>query len=333
MDENKYYSQVLDMVGLTLEGVDFRPNFWVETSRGNRLYCSEFSPSNPSGTGYVYVQGLGAPRETGFEIATKLSKEGHRVFLYDQQGYGSSSGKPFQKEWEDDIVEVGREYRSQQGLENLICLGHSLGGTNALIASGREDYPYGATIAFGSPIAPSDEVRKKLSSFSYHLLKWLPRGNSIIAKKLCAFNQQRADENPLFSDFIARRYLPFCDGGGSEIDFGAFMKNPRYLAMNCANSIEDFVSLLWNFPSIAENYHSTGNEHLIYAGDDQHIGVVNNKLPEHYCQTLCGDCGVPEKNIAVIANLSHRFIPSEKEEIHLIGHRDNSLVEEILNRS
>jgi pimeloyl-ACP methyl ester carboxylesterase len=129
--------------------------YW-QLPTGSRIAYSEFDP--PPGMTVkpdpiVFLHGGPGVRQAPFDqsIYGSLSKEGFRVFLYDQAGTGLSDFLPHVRDYTfkravDDVEAV----REAMGADKMILIGHSWGST--LAAKYMETYPgHVSKVIFHSP--------------------------------------------------------------------------------------------------------------------------------------------------------------------------------------
>jgi pimeloyl-ACP methyl ester carboxylesterase len=129
--------------------------YW-KLATGSRIAYSEIDPPagmsvNPSPV--VYLHGGPGVRQGPFDQAIygSLSREGFRVFLYDQAGSGLSDFLPHVRDYTfkrmvDDLEAI----RQQIGADKMVLIGHSWGST--LAASYMAKYPgHVAKVIFHSP--------------------------------------------------------------------------------------------------------------------------------------------------------------------------------------
>lgn len=136
---------------------------FVQTASGDRLFTRRWLPVlDPPDSIAVLVHGLG--EHSGFyrPIAGFLADRGMAVYAHDHRGFGQSDGRRGHIERYERYVSdvqglVGRAQLEYPGLP-LVLIGHSMGGTIALLFSER--YPEQITCAIYS--APSLILRRHI---------------------------------------------------------------------------------------------------------------------------------------------------------------------------
>ncbi|MFO7769576.1 MAG: alpha/beta hydrolase [bacterium] len=111
---------------------DMSPDTGTVTIRGHRLYVERLGP--PGGLPLVLLHhGLGSVGAWR-DIAPLLAAAGFRVLAYDRWGYGRSDDRPSFDipDFTDDLADL-TALLEHEGMERAVLVGHSDGGTIALL--------------------------------------------------------------------------------------------------------------------------------------------------------------------------------------------------------
>ena len=131
--------------------------------------------SNILGTGqpFVFLHGFLGMSDNWKTLGTKFSEEGYEVHLIDQRNHGRSfHNEVFNY---DVMVEDLRKYCKEHQLEDIILLGHSMGGKTAMLFA--VEYPEIVSKLIIADISPRyypthhDDILKGLSSLDFQSLK------------------------------------------------------------------------------------------------------------------------------------------------------------------
>lgn len=103
---------------------------FVELAGGERIRTLVFNAGNQSAVPLVLVHGFGAAVGCWVKNLDKLASRGP-LYVVDQLGFGRSSRPKFAKDAEgaeEQLVNALHMWREAIGLDQMILLGHSLGG-------------------------------------------------------------------------------------------------------------------------------------------------------------------------------------------------------------
>lgn len=135
------------------------------------------------GQAFIFLHGFLGMSDNWKTLGTKFSEEGYEVHLVDQRNHGRS--------FHDDafnyevMVEDLKEYVDKHHLENIVLLGHSMGGKTAMLFS--VNYPEVVSKLIIADISPRyypthhDDILKGLSALDFENLK--SRGEADTALK------------------------------------------------------------------------------------------------------------------------------------------------------
>jgi pimeloyl-ACP methyl ester carboxylesterase len=245
-----------------------------------RLRITEV-PAN-SDKGILIIPGFTVPRESYFTLLPEFLD--FNILIYDPRGHSNSEGEISASAYINDINEIGRRFKSRHNLKFLIGLSHSMGSLCLLAASCRQDHPFDKRIAL-APVIKADLVMPNLPN------------NFVSVLFAYIYNFHRKLTQRAFSDEIVLHH--------QHSNLYDFIKDPSIVALK----LKEFKKLngAKEFPFLTELVHCIPDKtYVIFAGDDQRLGIRNNKLEGVYA-TFAEKAIAHKIRIEVLADLSHRF--------------------------
>ncbi|HMN68102.1 MAG TPA: alpha/beta hydrolase [Bdellovibrionales bacterium] len=141
------------------------------------LFFQTWAPDKVRGV-MIITHGLAEHSECYNHVAKMLSDDGWQIFAWDLRGHGRSEGKRgYVRDisyFVDDLSVLHREVRRQFPSENLIFLGHSLGGLITLRFLETHPVEHSAVVLSSPCVGLSVAVPKFKQALAHVALKWMP---------------------------------------------------------------------------------------------------------------------------------------------------------------
>lgn len=135
----------------------------------NKTLTGVYLKAHPGKETLLFFHGRGGNISHFESFAQTYSALGYGIFMFDYEGFGTSSGTPSQKALFEDALCAARYGLNHLKLHphEVVLYGHSLGNSPALFAANRLNFPFKALI-LQSPFLSTPDMAVCLWTHTYH---------------------------------------------------------------------------------------------------------------------------------------------------------------------
>jgi alpha-beta hydrolase superfamily lysophospholipase len=260
----------------------------IDSQNGATL-VGNFFDSN-SDKGIIMFPGITEHRSSLYSFAERLNQNGFKVWAFDLNSQGESTGNWDIAQMEESIYYIQEHLKKRYGLRGIGAFGNSAGGMAVGLASSRKDSNLECLCLTSTPSSIDVVIPKKLLKIARYIPQSLVKGAAIGFDKfqtdLLKNENYRRLSHSTFK--IEEGYQPYAQFGALKIfNLNEIAKN----ALDAPN-LSDYAQNI-NQPIL-----------LIYGGEDSLNGIKNSQLPNHI-QRLYDSLRSKDKKLILVPGASH----------------------------
>jgi alpha-beta hydrolase superfamily lysophospholipase len=261
----------------------------LDTQNGAVLVGNFFDSG--SNKGIIMFPGITENRFSLYDFARRLNQDGFKVWAFDLNSQGESSGRWDIAQMQGSAHYIQRELKRKYGLKRIGGFGNSAGGMAMGIAASRNDSALECLCLTATPNSIKQVVPESLIKIASYvpqpLARAIARGFEKVQKSILKNDKYEIMPRSAFKS--EEEYRACAQFGGLKI---VNLKEAAKCAL-VAPKLSDHVKDIHQ-PTL-----------LVYGGEDYAInGIQNSQLPENILN-LYDSLGTRDKKLVVVPGASH----------------------------
>jgi len=260
----------------------------INTKNGATLVGDFFESS--SDKGIIMFPGITEHRSSLYSFAKKLNQDGFKVWDFDLNSQGESTGNWDITEMQESAHYIQRHLKRRYDLKRIGAFGNSVGAMAVGLASSRQDSDLECLCLIASPSSLDKVVPRTLLKLGKYIPQGLVRAVAIgfdkIQADLLKNEKYRRKTHPLFK--TPNGYQPYAQFGALKISDLGDMTESALVTLK----LSDYTQYIHQ-PTL-----------LVYGGEDSFIGIKNSQLPAHI-RNMYDSLGSENKKLVIVPGASH----------------------------